>query len=100
MDAYHQICNIRKLTQTYGNHMIDEESNLNLMEPDDVAYQLGISKNTLSVWRATGRQELPFVKVGRLVKYRQADVSQYIRSRMRNCTHGTNMHDAVLQRAV
>ena len=34
--------------------------------------------NTLAVWRSTGRYNLPFVKIGRLVKYREADLVAFI----------------------
>ena len=79
--------------------MSNADLDFHLIAPAEVAEQLGIRETTLSIWRATGRQELPYVKIGRLVKYRQSDVNQYIRSRIRGCTHGTNVHDAVLQRA-
>ena len=36
--------------------------------------------STLAVWRCTGRFNLPFVKVGRAVRYRREDVEAFIAS--------------------
>jgi excisionase family DNA binding protein len=49
-----------------------------LLEPGEVAEILGVSPQTLATWRATGRYDLPFVKIGRLCKYRQEDVQEFI----------------------
>jgi predicted site-specific integrase-resolvase len=45
---------------------------MNLLTPLEVSNILGISVETLSVWRATNRYPLPYVKAGRLVRYRLA----------------------------
>ncbi len=42
---------------------------------------LGISPNTLQVWRCTKRYPLPYVKVGRLVRYRQSELDAFLVSR-------------------
>jgi hypothetical protein len=34
--------------------------------------------NTLAVWRATKRYDLPFYKIGRLVKYKISDLEAFI----------------------
>ena len=54
----------------------------NLMTPEQVAKYLGISTETLNVWRCTKRYDLPYVKAGRLVRYRVEDVEGFIASRM------------------
>jgi len=48
-----------------------------LLTPQDVATRLGVSTTTLSTWRCTKRYPLPYVKVGRLVRYRLADVDAF-----------------------
>lgn len=53
-----------------------------LLTPNDVAEMLGVSIETLNVWRATNRYPLPYVKAGRLVRYRIADVNSFIESRL------------------
>lgn len=47
---------------------------------------LGVSPGTLSVWRSTGRYNLRYVKVGRMVRYRAGDVREFLESRIRNHT--------------
>ena len=48
-----------------------------LLTPEEVALRLSIPKETLAQWRMTKR-ELPFVKVGRLVRYRHSDIAAFI----------------------
>lgn len=52
-----------------------------LLTPETAAKYLGIKPETLAVWRSTGRYNLPFVKVGRWVRYREEDVLAFIESR-------------------
>ena len=42
---------------------------------------LEVKPTTLSVWRSTGRYNLPFLKVGRLVKYRISDLAEFLARR-------------------
>ncbi|WP_082885697.1 MULTISPECIES: helix-turn-helix domain-containing protein [Methylomonas] len=51
------------------------------------AEYLGISTGTLDVWRSTKRYAIPFIKVGRLVKYRQSALDAFLESR----THGAEV---------
>jgi excisionase family DNA binding protein len=51
-----------------------------LTNPQAATY-LGITPRTLEVWRCTKRHEIPYLKVGRLVKYRKADLDTWLRSR-------------------
>ncbi len=52
-----------------------------LLSPEETAEMLGVTPGTLMVWRSTGRYHLPFVKCGRKVRYRMADVLAFIESR-------------------
>ena len=52
-----------------------------LLTSDEVADFLGVTPHTLAVWRSTGRYSLAYVKTGRLVRYRQSDVSAFIEKR-------------------
>ena len=49
-----------------------------LWPPLKTAQALGVSVRTLATWRSSGRQTLPYVKVGRLVRYRQKDVRAWL----------------------
>lgn len=52
-----------------------------LLTPKQAAEYLHTTPATLAIWRTTGRYNLPFVKVGRLVRYRREDVEAYVASR-------------------
>lgn len=62
--------------------MTKKHINTILMTPEEVADYLKVSKETLNVWRCTKRYNLPYVKAGRLVRYRSDDVEAFIASRM------------------
>lgn len=52
-----------------------------LLPDTQAAAALGVSKGTLAVWRSTGRYNLPFVKCGRLVRYRVGDILDFLEAR-------------------
>ena len=54
-----------------------------LLTPDEAASIPGVTKATLEVWRCTKRYDLPYVKSGRLVRYRETDLAKFIESRVR-----------------
>ncbi len=54
-----------------------------LLTSDEAAAVLDLSPGTLSVWRSTGRYCLPFVKVGRNVRYRRSDLQAWLLARSR-----------------
>lgn len=62
----------------------------NLLTPQDVADRLGVSTTTLSTWRCTKRYPLPYVKVGRLVRYRVEDVDAFEISRLQEMAANDN----------
>lgn len=53
-----------------------------LLTSEEASEMLGLQPNTLNVWRATNRYHLPFVKVGRLVRYRLSDINDFIENRL------------------
>lgn len=57
-----------------------------LMTRQEAAAYIGVQQNTLAAWACTQRYDLPYVKVGRNVRYRQQDLDAFI---MRN-THGVD----------
>jgi len=54
-----------------------------LLDEKQAASLLSVSPGTLSVWRSTGRYRLPYLKVGRLVRYRRADLQAWLDARVR-----------------
>jgi excisionase family DNA binding protein len=55
-----------------------------LLNDDEAASLLGVMPATLSVWRCTRRYALPYVKVGRLIRYREQDLLAFLESRLVN----------------
>jgi hypothetical protein len=56
---------------------------LELLDEKEAARFLDNSPGTLSVWRSTGRYNLPFIKIGRNVRYRRADLIAWLEKRTR-----------------
>lgn len=56
------------------------------IDEKQAADALGVKPTTLAVWRSTGRYNLPFLKVGRLVKYRLSDLAEFLARRTANHT--------------
>ncbi len=53
-------------------------SNEGLCTPVEASQILGVTTHTLAVWRCEKRYNLPYVKVGRLVRYRRSDITDFI----------------------
>lgn len=54
-----------------------------LLTEAEASQLLGMAPGTLSVWRSTGRHELPFVKVGRSVRYSRKALDAWLQARTR-----------------
>lgn len=52
--------------------MMNEPTPNTLLSRKEAAEFLGVKEITLAVWKSTKRYDLPVVKVGRLVRYRQS----------------------------
>jgi predicted DNA-binding transcriptional regulator AlpA len=52
-----------------------------LLTEDEAAELLATKPQTLSVWRTTKRYPLPYVKVGRNVRYKLSAILAFIESR-------------------
>lgn len=75
-ETVHQI--IAEIGRTLGHPpdaiptQVDEKS---------ASLALNVKPATLCNWRCTGRYNLPYVKTGRLVRYRVADLAEWIAKR-------------------
>lgn len=49
-----------------------------LLSRKEAAVYLGVAEGTLAVWKSTGRYKLPILKIGRLVRYRIADLDAFL----------------------
>lgn len=59
-----------------------------LLTRREAAAYLGVAEQTLAVWKCTGRRSLPFVKIGRLVRYRKADLDAFILQHLQDFEQG------------
>lgn len=64
--------------QTAVSAVIKQQSHDPLLTPIEAAEYIGVSKDTLSVWRSVGRYQIPFIKSGRLVKYRKSALDAFL----------------------
>ena len=56
-----------------------------LLTPAQTAQRLGVQMRTLEAWRLRGGGP-KYIKVGRLVRYRERDVAEWLASRERTST--------------
>ncbi len=54
---------------------------IDLVSPEQAAKYLGTTPGTLAVWRCNRRYDLPYVKIGKSVRYRQSDLERFVQSR-------------------
>ena len=54
-----------------------------LLNQNQAAEFLGVSKGTLEVWACTKRYNLKYLKIGRLVKYRMQDLLNFLEEQTR-----------------
>ena len=59
----------------------NNSQNAELYTRQMAAEYLGVKTTTLAVWAVNKRYSLPYVKVGRLVKYRLSDLEAFITAR-------------------
>lgn len=57
-----------------------------LLTEDEAAALLKVQPATLATWRVRGHPDLPFVRVGRCVRYRPQDIAAFIASHLRRST--------------
>ncbi|MGD0960797.1 MAG: helix-turn-helix domain-containing protein [Methylomonas sp.] len=63
------------------NKIITNQAKVELFTNAQAAAYIGVEPGTLEVWRSTKRYNLPFIKVGRLVKYRKESLDAFLESR-------------------
>ena len=50
-----------------------------LLDTTQAASYIGVRPNTLTNWRCTKRQKIPYIKVGERVCYKASDLDEYLR---------------------
>lgn len=56
-----------------------------LLTPREAAKILGVSAQTLAVWRCERRYNLHYVKIGACVRYRRSELTRFIEQQ--TCAH-------------
>lgn len=56
-------------------------SDRKLLNVEEAAAYLAIKPGTLRIWKCTNRYQIPYVRVGRLIKYHQADLDNFLSKR-------------------
>ncbi len=74
----------RKADEGIGAGKVEPIAVPKMMTPQQAADYLGVNVQTLGIWRCTRRYPLSFVKVGRKVCYRKADLDRFIQQRTEN----------------
>lgn len=57
-----------------------------LLTPEQVAAAIQLGQRTLAAWRSSGRNPLPYLKIGGRVRYRRGDVDAWLESQSRTST--------------
>ena len=57
-----------------------------LLTPEQAAAHLDVEVQTLAQWRSSGRHSLPYLKIGRNVRYRKSDLDAWLEKRVRTST--------------
>ena len=61
--------NLSKIIQRPQDELLDEK---------EAAALLDLKPGTLAVFRSTGRHSIPFLKIGRNVRYRRSDLDAWL----------------------
>jgi len=67
-----------------ANDPLSKPIQQDLLDDNDAAIFLRLKPKTLPVWRCTKRYKIPYIKVGRLVRYRRSDLEAWLESRTLN----------------
>ncbi|SFH38320.1 DNA binding domain-containing protein, excisionase family [Nitrosospira sp. Nsp14] len=68
-------------TRVLSESLLENRPTDPLLSTLEAASYLGLADNTLPVWRSTGRYDVPYIKVGRLVRYRKSDLDSFLARR-------------------
>lgn len=61
--------------------IINKQQSDPLLDDDEAAAYIDVKPKTLPVWRSTGRYSIPYIKIGRLVRYRKSALDEFLKRR-------------------
>ncbi len=53
-----------------------------LLTTREAAAILNVKENTLAVWRKNKKHDLPFIKIGRSIRYNESDLENFLANRL------------------
>lgn len=62
-----------------------------LLNSKETAEYLGVTEGTLAVWRTNKRYNIPYIKVGHLIKYRVSDLERWLDERTKGEIYEQNL---------
>ena len=65
----------------HRSYMLNDPKPDSLLTVEETATYLRVKPQTLATWRCTQRYPLPYVRVGRAIRYRLTDVQEFLRAR-------------------
>ena len=74
--------------EAQGANSVNKKKTDKLLDTLQASIYLGVTKGTLDTWRSSQKYKLPYVKVGRLVKYDQRDLDVFTKNRTKTQLHG------------
>jgi predicted DNA-binding transcriptional regulator AlpA len=76
----------KRIPAAGADRLAVDYQDVDLLTDAQTTARLGLADGTLAVWRSRKRYPLPYVKLGRLVRYRARDVEDFLAAR----THSGN----------
>jgi len=58
--------------------MTKDLSKYQLLTPEETANYLGVKVQTLAAWRTSKKYNLPYVKIGKIIRYQQYLVNKWL----------------------
>lgn len=73
-----------RITRTNTEHKSNAPDPEALLDAREAAKYLGVRKGTLACWRCVKRYPLPYVKVGKSIRYKRSDLDAFIEFRKKS----------------
>ena len=77
----HGRCDMAKDRLERGRRHSGGPTGQGLLDTTQAARHLGVQATTLVSWRCSGRYDLSFIRVGRCIRYRPADLDAWLEGR-------------------
>lgn len=66
-----------------NNGQFFDKRNDQLLDEKRAAAYIGLTNHcTMAVWRSTKRYNIPFVRIGRSIRYRKSDLDKFLEDRL------------------